>query len=218
MFGRMIEKAVHKSQHCQRNWDLSQKIPEEDLQVLETAITACPSKQNYIFYKPLMITNRELIDKLYHTTQGFDVAPIQDETGRWHPQPAQTNSQTLAQLLVVFLADLDNFDLETERNPEVWEYVTKGNITPAMERQQMIALGIASGYLNLTASLLGYSTGCCTCFNRPAAQKVLNTNKEPLLMMGVGIPDRSRPRREHHKDKSFTFPTFTKDLKAEKIA
>ena len=68
MFGAMIEKAVHKSQHCQRNWDLFKKIPEEDLQVLETAITACPSKQNYVFYEPWMVTHRETIDKIYHTT------------------------------------------------------------------------------------------------------------------------------------------------------
>ena len=60
MFGAMIEKAVHKSQHCQRNWDLSRSIPEEDLQVIETAITACPSKQNYIFYYPSSyITNKD---------------------------------------------------------------------------------------------------------------------------------------------------------------
>ena len=55
MFHKMIEKAVHKSQHCQRNWDLTKEVPERDLQVMETAVTQCPSKQNYAYYKPYII-------------------------------------------------------------------------------------------------------------------------------------------------------------------
>jgi ferredoxin len=53
----MIEKSVHKSQHCQRNWDLSKEVPKRDLEVMETAITQCPSKQNYAYYKVKYQTN-----------------------------------------------------------------------------------------------------------------------------------------------------------------
>ena len=65
MFHKMIEKAVHKSQHCQRNWDLTKEVPERDLRVMETAVTQCPSKQNYAYYKPYLITNREIIQSIY---------------------------------------------------------------------------------------------------------------------------------------------------------
>ena len=57
MFHNMIEKSVHKSQHCQRNWDLSKEVPKRDLEVMETAITQCPSKQNYAYYKVKYQTN-----------------------------------------------------------------------------------------------------------------------------------------------------------------
>ena len=41
-----IKKAIIRSQHCQRNWDLTKKIPSEDIKMIETAVTNCPSKQN----------------------------------------------------------------------------------------------------------------------------------------------------------------------------
>ena len=203
MFGSMIEKAVHKSQHCQRNWDLFKKIPEEDLQVLETTITACPSKQNYVFYEPWMITHRETIDKIYHTTNGF-ILP---------DGSSQTNSQTLAQLLVVFCESDDYIEQQGFRNTQAVDKETE-----SMRQQREFAIGIASGYLNLAATLMGYSTGCCTCFNGDDVRHILKTNKQPRLMMGVGIPDKSRNRREHHKNRDFIFPTFDKKLKAKKIA
>ena len=42
-------KAIHSAQHCQRNYDLSQKMPIEDIKTLVTAATKCPSKQNIKF-------------------------------------------------------------------------------------------------------------------------------------------------------------------------
>ena len=55
MFREMLKKAIHKSQHVQRNWDLSKSIPEEDLEMIKEAITGAPSKQNVTFFKPYFI-------------------------------------------------------------------------------------------------------------------------------------------------------------------
>ena len=41
-----IIKAIHASQHTQRNYDLDKKIPIEDIKTIITAATQCPSKQN----------------------------------------------------------------------------------------------------------------------------------------------------------------------------
>jgi nitroreductase len=207
MFQQMIEKAVNKSQHCQRNWDLSKQIPDRDLKTIETAITACPSKQNYVFYTPYMVTNRDTIGKLYDAADGFAL-----EDGS-----TKKNSQLLANLVVIFVKS-NNYMDQLPRNKEVYEYLKTGKTHPSVDNQTKLAVGIASGYLNLTASLLGYSTGCCTCFDRNAVAKILGIEAEAYLMMGVGIPDSSRPRREHHKEPSFTFPTFTKNLEAVKIS
>ena len=44
-----IIKAIHRSQHTQRNYDLSKTIPVEDIKTIITSATQCPSKQNVAF-------------------------------------------------------------------------------------------------------------------------------------------------------------------------
>ena len=58
--------------------------------------------------------------------------------------------------------------------------------------------------------MLGYATGCCNCFWGSDVQEILGTDDEILLLMGVGIPDKSKNRREHHLDPSIMFPTKKK--------
>ena len=94
---KQIEKAVIRSQHCQRNWDLSKQIPQEDLDLIEHAVTNCPSKQNVAYYKVHMITDRQLIENIHSHTKGFT-------TFKKGVVDAETNSQTLANLLIVFEA------------------------------------------------------------------------------------------------------------------
>ena len=208
MFHNMIEKSVHKSQHCQRNWDLEKEVPEKDLQVMETAITQCPSKQNYAYYKPYIITNREIIEKIYNHTDGFIINSEGDSV---------KNAQVLANVLVVFAEDNEYMNIPV-RDKNAKLAIDAGEELPEQERQRNIAVGIAAGYLNLSSTMLGYSTGCCTCFNTKGIQKVLDIKEHVLLIMGVGIPDESKPRREKHDDPDFTYPTFKKNLKAVRVA
>lgn len=210
MFHNMIEKAVHKSQHCQRNWDLNKEVPERDLQVMETAITQCPSKQNYAYYKPYIITNRELIEKIYDNTDGFGL-------GRT-PPINKKNSQVLANVLVAFVYDSQVMRDDTTRELNAVKAKELGQETEEQKRQRQLAVGIAAGYLNLSSSLLGYSTGCCTCFNEPAVREALGVDEEVMLLMGVGWKDENRPRREKHDEPEFIFPTLSKNLSAVRVA
>jgi nitroreductase len=200
----MIEKAVHKSQHCQRNWDLSKEVPKRDLEVMETAITQCPSKQNYAYYKPYIITNREIIEKIYNQTDGFIIN---------HEGDSVKNVQVLANVLVVFVEDNEYMRIAV-RDKNAKLAMDAEEDLPEQIRQRNISIGIAAGYLNLSATMLGYSTGCCTCFNTKGVQKVLGIEEHVLLLMGVGWPDEGRPRREKHDDPDFIYPTFKKNLKA----
>jgi xanthine dehydrogenase molybdopterin-binding subunit B len=68
-----IKKSIIKSQHCQRNYDLSKAIPQDDLDVLIYAATNCPSKQNIAYYKVHVITNQEVISNIHNMTNGFTV-------------------------------------------------------------------------------------------------------------------------------------------------
>ena len=67
------------------------------------------------------------------------------------------------------------------------------------------SLGIAAGYLNLTASLLGYRTGCCQCMNAEKVQEVALLEDIPLLLMGVGYHQEGVNRRQHHIRDDFLF-------------
>ena len=201
-------KAIHRSQHCQRNWDLSRTIPAEDLEVLVTAATQCPSKQNVAYYKLHFITRRDIIEQIHANTDGFgtDLPHL----------PTVTNSQTLANLLVVF--ESQPLDKDCRRNLEL-RHANGISAAPAhvtvsenLVRDQQMAVGIAAGYLNITASLMGYNTGCCACFWNQPIQDILGTENDILLMMGIGFKDETRNRRIHEKDSGFMFPTLAKQL------
>ena len=221
-----IAKAVNRSQHTQRNYDLSKTIPENDMKALLHSMTDCPSKNNIAFYRVHMITNRDMIDALYETTKGFHFKD--KDSGEWD---TQGNSQVLANLLVLFEAlpiDLEMFENEPEgytppngyRNSEHYmmknheggeliPYETPKEAMDILKRDQATAIGIASGYLNLTAAMLGYRTGCCTCFVPDQVKEVAGLEHEAFLLMGVGFNNDGKNRREHQKD-DFTFHTMKK--------
>ena len=196
-----IKKAVIRSQHCQRNWDLEKSIPEEDLELFETAITECPSKQNFAFYKANFIKDRKTIEEIHKNTEGFGVLANPDEPYSPENMKWSTNSQTLANLLVVL-------EYVEPTDAHKWRDKTFNNQT---KRDADMAIGIAAGYLNVISSLKGYRTGCCACFNSNKVKEILGTKNEIALMMGIGFHDENRPRREHMNDPDFTFPSKTKE-------
>lgn len=201
-----ITKAIIRSQHCQRNWDLSKQIPAEDLQVLVTAATQCPSKQNIAYYRTHFITKRAVIEAIHGMTKGFTIGKGPDDT--------TTNSQTLANLLLVFEAHDGIQELTEPRNDETQLLMSGCELSAkqreALERDREMAIGIAAGYINLTASLLGYSTGCCACFDSDGIRDLLGLQRGVVLLMGIGFRDPTRNRRLHHLDDSFVFPTKIK--------
>ena len=201
-----IKKAIIKSQHCQRNWDLTKSIPQEDLELLIHAVTQCPSKQNIAFYKAHFIQDRALIEEIHELTRHNSRHPRYD---------TETNSQILANLVVVF--EKNNFVplLKTDiyRSEETEDILSNNkkvkNIT-ALQRDAEMAVGIAAGYLNLTSSILGYSTGCCACFHEAEVKKLLNLEEDPILLMGIGFKNSELNRRVHHQLSDFVFSTKVK--------
>jgi len=196
-----IKNAIIKSQHCQRNWDLAQSLPEDDLNLIVMAATQCPSKQNLAYYRCHFIQNRDLIEKIHECTKGFG---------------PYTNSQIMANLVIVFedYGDLSS-DKYNQRNQQTREVIdnTSNRSGIDVDRQLDInrqqAIGVAAGYVNLVSTILGYSTGCCRCMVPNSIEKVLNLENHVQLLMGIGFKDTARNRREHHSD-DFVFPTFKK--------
>lgn len=204
-----IKKAVVRSQHCQRNWDLEKTIPQDDIDLLTYSLTNCPSKQNIAFYKVHLITNRTIIEEIHSKTAGF-ARNYTDENVVY-----ETNSQTLANLLIAFEAE-DYFsrhkDDKVFRNEEMLSY-DKGILTDKeysfLERDTHMAIGIAAGYVNLTASMLGYGTGCCACFDEIEIKNIIGCENSIKLLMGVGFKNTDVNRRVHHTT-GFVFPTKKK--------
>tara|TARA_B100000965_G_scaffold403776_1_gene432780 strand:+ start:105 stop:761 length:657 start_codon:yes stop_codon:yes gene_type:complete len=209
-----IDKAIRASQRCQRNWDLTQVINEDDVKVLETAVTQCASKQNDVYYKVKFITDRDTIESIHEQTKGFTMEADDGEIVN------MSNSQTLANLLVVFCED---YDENYARSEELKKYFARGenieelrySTRETLERNRYCAVGVAAGYLNLTANMLGYRTGCCQCYNADGVNSILNGDKA-VLLMGIGYPDRSRSRLEHHVE-GRRFPSLNKAIKVDYI-
>lgn len=202
-----LKKSHILGQHCQRNYDLTQKMPDVDVDVIIHAATNCPSKQNLDFYSVVAIQNREIIEQIYQVT----------DTGK-----GRKNPQVLGQLLLVFVSNPDRVSLH-ERNDEARSLSDIANFTDESNTRLFTdmhqAIGVAAGFVNVTSSMLGYRCGCNKCFEPETVKEILNLseNEEPILMMGVGIHDQNRNRREEHNE-GFLVGTFKKiPIKVRKI-
>tara|TARA_R110001592_G_scaffold42336_2_gene137455 strand:- start:215 stop:832 length:618 start_codon:yes stop_codon:yes gene_type:complete len=194
---------IKQSQRCQRNWDLSKKVKPEDVDILKLAVTQCPSKQNRVFYRAVFVQNRNIIKQLHESSDCF--------AWQFNPRKVVTNSQLLANMLVIFFRDRDqNIGPRTES-----EY-SYGIIAGKSQQEEDRALGIAGGYLNLTAHMLGYKTGF---YNSQHNQEKLHSifGELPLLTLGIGYSDNNRNSNVHHTEPTFIFPSFDKEIKVEEI-
>jgi nitroreductase len=196
-----IKKAIVRSQHCQRNFDLTKTIPESDVDMLAYAATNCPSKQNIAFYNLHIISDRDTIEKIHELAPGTHAY---DADGN---MIATTNSQVLANVIFVY-EQLELEDL-TERGFNKWADADESDIE-VFNRDRATAIGIASGYVNLTASMLGYSTGCCQCFLTNDIKELLGLKNRPAMIQGIGFKDADRNRRAHEKN-GLMFPTRKKE-------
>jgi nitroreductase len=194
-------KAIHRSQHIQRNYDLSRDIPKQDVATLVTAATQCPSKQNVAFYKLHVITDRTVIGHIYSCCKKL-------------PQP--DNPQVLGNLVFVF-EEYENYDENSPNsNAEIRAVVNPSDeyhkqALSILEQDRFTALGVAAGYVNLVSSQLGYGTGCCTCIlDKPRLRVILELEKNPLLVMGIGFKQEGKNRRVHQLRDNKVFATRKK--------
>lgn len=246
-----LQDVIPKSQHCQRNWDLTKEVTDEQIEILKLAVTQCPSKQNNAFYWVHFVKNRELIEKLYDCTWGYydrqSTSPVY--SGKRTEDHVRRNDQCLANVLIVF-EKWHNYELQgiagyaddrTSNNEDVMfdsnmtdEQKKKFEIDPKeifndgtmnervqqlIDRDRWAAIGIASGYVNVTAHQLGLKTGFCQCFGNPPKSQpqpdikypteriknILGLKGEPLMFMGVGYANEGVEHSRGHNERTFKF-------------
>jgi len=189
-------KAIHRSQHVQRNFDLTRDIPEDDIASIVTAATQCPSKQNVAFFKLHVVTDRTIIEDIY-------------DSCRSHTNSQPDNPQVLGNLVFVF-ERYENYDKKSLNTNEEIQKQDEQSLK-ILEKDRQIALGIAVGYVNLVSSQLGYSTGCCSCIlDAPKLKSTLDLDDEPLIVMGIGYKQEGKNRRVHHNNERNVFTTRKK--------
>ena len=206
MKNKLIEDAVLSTQRAQRNYDLSKKIPAQDLNTLIHSAVKCPSKQNETHYSLYVFTDKTVIEKIYKNTKHHAVFRQQDfktvfkeENGKfWQNEKyCVTNSQIFANAVFMFVDDdgpayggthiLAQQNLQNKNSESRELYIEQKNFS----------IGIAVGELLLTAGILGYKTGCCSAFNKQEMQNILGLPKLPKLIVGVGYPNQNMDRRAH---------------------
>lgn len=206
-----IINAIEKSQHCQRNWDLSKTIPEDHINLFIEAVKRAPSKQNIAHYKTHFISDRNLITLIADCTR-------RHSNNVWLLNKMELtktiNSQALANLLIVFEFYQDYSSPEIyNRNAEaktVFLNSQLGGPKQIMEADGYTAIGIASGYVALLANMLGYSTGFCGCIQSDNMSKVLNTDNKIMLLLGVGFPNDGVDHVVHHEISTHRYPILSK--------
>ena len=72
-----LKNVIKLSQRCQRNWDLTKSVKDEDIELFKTAVSQCPSKQQRICYNVVFIKNRKIIEDIYNNTARFNY-PYED--------------------------------------------------------------------------------------------------------------------------------------------
>jgi hypothetical protein len=186
-----IIKAIHRSQHTQRNYDLTKTIPIEDIKTIITSATQCPSKQNISFYDLHVITDQSVIFDIFETTTNIHADDDED-------YKRLSNPQVLANMLLVFT---EKKLTEKTRHRELNQALDNKQVAEnsrIVNNDRHVAVGIAAGYVNLTASLLGYETGCCSCvMNYDKLKNILGTTSSPILLMGVGFKKEGVNRKVH---------------------
>ena len=205
-----LVKAIHRSQHTQRNFNRDKEMPIEDIKTIITAATQCPSKHNLAFYDLHIIQNRDVIDEIYNTTTNMYVSK-EEQIAR--ELENLSNPQVLANLVLVFTKS-DYTNSSHHRHKNLRDLIK--NISPRVNDREILkadmnqAVGIAAGYVNIVATLLGYETGYCRCvMDKEKALSLLGIDKKVpiILIMGIGFKNEGTNRRSHplkgsvaHKD------------------
>lgn len=185
-----IRKSVLRAQRCQRNWDFSKTMTQEQVELMVHAATQCPTKQNNQYYSVVVTQDRDKIEAIHDTT----LFKIQYGPSSGYQR---TNPQVLAHTLIAFT----RHDFTTWKNEEQ-NKAAEGKASEKelriIEDDRIQAVGVAAGFVNMAAAMIGLQTGCCKCFDRDIVRNILEIDEEPMLLMGVGYGDVDRRRREHH--------------------
>jgi len=205
------------AERCQRNWDYSRPVTDEDIKTLTHVATTMPTKQNVDYFELLVSTNPKFNQSCYDIAVNTLDPSYSEENGNLR------NAQVNAPLLMIWVPVYDNPAM-TER------VVDPGDERKTERGNRSLSIGISSGATALTAAQLGYKTGFCVCMDWPNLKDLvredftdpevvrivdkLGKNNEGLCL-GIGHPDSGFKRTDVVKDNKVVLQirSFDKEIK-----
>lgn len=173
-------EAAKIAERCQRNWDYSQPIPQEHIDMIIDAATTMPTKQNRKYYRLIASTDINFNKELYKVSIDLENPHFNNVIHR--------NTQVLAPLVLAFVSPGQDTD-----NP----------FNDCNLQNFYTSIGIASGVAAHTAASLGYRTGYCACIEAMLYKKLLeerlNINFVEFksgLILGIGKPNLNYNRQD----------------------
>ena len=202
-------------QHCQRNWDHSKAVTDEDVANLVNIATQMPIKQNNDYFDLVVIRDRSVIDQLVQLTSRGAYSPDDsdelDMLTKAYPDPSsyplgiespeqleevwQINPQVLAPLLIVFVKKPVNVPEVDYRSGYAALFGENSDIFEKMVAQDMFtAIGLAAGAMIAYCRDKGMATAMCSCHNHEAIAELLGFQADQKghvsqLIFCTGYPD-----------------------------
>lgn len=148
---------------CQRNWDYSQLIPEQDIEYITKVCTTMPTRRNLNTYQLHVVTDRDTISKIYNIAYNPDD----------YKKTFLLNSQASAPLLLVWSASIEYHALNTDVSFAV-------GISSAAAAFAAVELGYKTGFCKC------FDRQTLKGILKTGGKKF---EAEPMLMLGIGHPN-----------------------------
>jgi hypothetical protein len=196
-----LNAAIEYTNHCQRNWDHTQEMSPEDVDLIVSVAKGMPTKQNLPYYTVLYSLDRRFIERVHD----LSIDPH-------NPRSIGRNTQTLAHLLVIYLDNWTDKKIK-EQTREDW----RDNYN--------MSVGVSAGATSLFSNQLGYRTGFCQCYDTNSINKILKEEygieeKIKGTILGIGIPN-NKYKRNSIVDKDNCYirdvPTYIDETEVIKI-
>lgn len=208
------------AERCQRNWDYSKPISQQDIDTLVSVAVNMPTKQNLEYYDLVVSTSRQFNEICYASSFNPDDPYYNNEIGM------ARNSQVNAPLLLIWIPKL----LDQFSNQERLVISDNSNTGDFLPKNIDTAIGVSAGSTALAAAQLGLKTGFCSCMYMLKVYESAHVqSKDPIvleiskklaetqdgLFLGIGYPNKSYDRKDVLKDDKLftTVGSYDKQIK-----